>query len=221
MGFFDKLLRKLPRGSRGNLQTSVPSVGSPMATGPEPRAKPMTEKLQVGMTMQELVQLLGQPYGTNPGSEVLRGVVGISSESEIRDQLSRTLYSMWRRPEGDYLLVLVDNRLAKIYSAPGYVEPPPGPPVKAKGAGRWDICAKCGTTLEDRVKRWRTLPRPGVVRIGDEGGLFLWCEHCQMAICGACSVDLGMSCGCPFCEKEMKEFGTEKVKALLLQKGIK
>jgi hypothetical protein len=83
-----------------------------------------------------------------------------------------------------------------------------------------DVCAKCGVTLEKRVQWWRTPSPSGAVKIGSEGGLFLWCDHCQKAICGGCSIDLGMSCGCPFCKNKIKEFGNKQVQALLLQKGI-
>jgi hypothetical protein len=178
-------------------------------------SNPIVEKLRIGMTMQELVQLLGQPSNTNPGNEILGGqVTGIStSPGDMRDQLSRTLFAAWNRPEGIYMLTLVDDRLDHIYRAPGYVEPPPAPLVR-KGSGQRDICAKCGTSLQARVIWWRT-PRPGVVKIGSEGGLFLWCNHCQHAICGRCGIDLGQSCGCPFCKNEMEEFGDEQVKALL------
>ena len=80
-----------------------------------------------------------------------------------------------------------------------------------------DVCAKCGITLEERVKWWR---EASGFKIGHEGGLFLWCEHCKKAICGGCVLDLGMAGGCPFCNNIIEEFGDEQVKAILAEKGV-
>ena len=69
--------------------------------------------------MQELVQLLSEPHTLRRVEETV----------------------------GIYMLVLVYSRLARVHSAPGYVEPPE-PRLAKKGTGQRDICAKCGTTLE-------------------------------------------------------------------------
>lgn len=89
-----------------------------------------------------------------------------------------------------------------------------------------DVCAKCGETLEDRVKWWLTPSQPGVVKaweaLGnrDLTGLFLYCEHCQKAICGGCSIDLGVVAGCPFCKKEAKELTHQEIQELLGQERM-
>ena len=66
-----------------------------------------------------------------------------------------------------------------------------------------DVCGKCRITLDERLRRWNAPAPPGVVKIGSGRGAFLYCNHCQMGICGGCSIDLGMTAGCPFCETEL------------------
>jgi hypothetical protein len=88
-------------------------------------ANSWTKELRIGMSMEELVRLLGEPSGTNPGSTILEGadVVSFGGDlTEAREQLRKTLYCVWRRPEGMYMLVLFDGRLSKIHSAPGHVK---------------------------------------------------------------------------------------------------
>ncbi|PKP59112.1 MAG: hypothetical protein CVT88_06215 [Candidatus Altiarchaeales archaeon HGW-Altiarchaeales-1] len=66
------------------------------------------------------------------------------------------------------------------------------------------VCGKCGITMEERIRWWHAPKPQGVVRIGcDDRELFLYCNHCQKRICGGCSIDLGMTAGCPFCMKEL------------------
>ena len=75
--------------------------------------------------------------------------------------------------------------------------------TKLPSLGKRDVCGKCGTTLAERLKWWNMPAPQGVVRVGSERGLFLYCNHCRTGICGGCSIDLGMTAGCPFCETEL------------------
>ena len=78
------------------------------------------DRLRVGMTYEEVVKLLGEPSGANPGTEMLEtgpgGMVGASEQT--RAQLSRTKYCMWKRPEDRYLLTIENGKLVSIYEKP-------------------------------------------------------------------------------------------------------
>jgi hypothetical protein len=79
----------------------------------------------------------------------------------------------------------------------------PRPSIKEKTMSQRDVCGKCGITLEERLRRWNAPAPPGVVKIGSERGAFLYCNRCQKGICGVCSIDLGLTAGCPFCRNEL------------------
>jgi uncharacterized protein YbaR (Trm112 family) len=72
-----------------------------------------------------------------------------------------------------------------------------------KTMGQRDICGKCGITREERLRRWNAPAPPGVIKLGTGREAFLYCEHCQKGICGACSIDLGWTAGCPLCKTEL------------------
>lgn len=75
--------------------------------------------------------------------------------------------------------------------------------VEVEGGGRRDVCGKCGITQEERLRQWNAPAPRGVVKIGSGRGAFMYCEQCQQGICGRCSVDLGMTAGCPLCQSEL------------------
>ena len=83
--------------------------------------------------------------------------------------------------------------------------PRPGsqPSTKEKTMGQRDVCGKCGITRDERLRQWNAPAPPGVVKIGNGRGAFMYCEHCQKGICGGCSIDLGMTAGCPLCRMEL------------------
>jgi len=77
-------------------------------------------KLYIGMPFADIVSLLGEPSGVNLGTEMFeagpRGKVVVSDE--ICARLSHTQYCMWKCPEGMYLLVIEDGKLARIHRKP-------------------------------------------------------------------------------------------------------
>jgi hypothetical protein len=78
------------------------------------------DALQIGMPFSEVVQLLGEPSGVNPGTEMLEAGPHhqVVASEETHEQLARTSYYMWKRPEGMYLLVIEDGKLARIQGRP-------------------------------------------------------------------------------------------------------
>jgi len=66
-----------------------------------------------------------------------------------------------------------------------------------------EICGKCGITLAERMKEWNAPAPAGVAKIGGERGAFMFCPQCKEGICGKCSIDLGMTAGCPRCHTEL------------------
>jgi hypothetical protein len=115
LGFFRRLFRRRPTLDEGRKTLDKTTHGSL-----EKAFETTGDKLRVGMTYDEVVRLLGEPSGVNPGTEMLetgpRGVV-VASE-KTRAQLSSTKYCMWKRPEGRYLLIIEDGKLVKIYEKP-------------------------------------------------------------------------------------------------------
>ena len=77
-------------------------------------------QLHIGMPFDQIVRLLGKPDGVNQGTEMLepnpRHTVAASGPT--RQRLARTQYCMWKRPEGTYLLVVEDGKLASISMKP-------------------------------------------------------------------------------------------------------
>ncbi len=79
-----------------------------------------SDKLYVGMPFDEIIRLLGKPSGVNPGTEMLESGPGgkIIASKETRARLAHTQYCMWKRPEGVYLLVIEDGKLARVHTKP-------------------------------------------------------------------------------------------------------
>lgn len=73
-----------------------------------------------------------------------------------------------------------------------------------------EVCAKCGITRNERLRQWNAPLAPKMVRVGDERGAFMYCEECKAGICGRCSIDLGITAGCPLCESELVYMDGEK-----------
>lgn len=75
--------------------------------------------------------------------------------------------------------------------------------LKRRTKGLSEICGKCGISREGRLREWSAIASPGVLKIGSDSGAFMFCENCQKGICGKCSIDLGMTAGCPLCRTEL------------------
>lgn len=78
------------------------------------------DKLYIGRPIHEIISLLGKPSGVNLGSEMLqpgpRHIVSMSDK--MRSELSKTKYYLWKRPEGIYALVIINDKLARIHLKP-------------------------------------------------------------------------------------------------------
>jgi hypothetical protein len=75
--------------------------------------------------------------------------------------------------------------------------------VEVIKTGQRDICGTCGITEKERLRQWNAPAPPGMVKIGDGRGAFMYCPHCKEGVCGRCSIDLGLTAGCPKCRGEL------------------
>jgi hypothetical protein len=71
------------------------------------------EQLHIGMSFDEIVELLGDPAGVNPGTDHV-----VRASELTGEMLAGTMYCKWERPEGTYLLVVEAGRLARIHKTP-------------------------------------------------------------------------------------------------------
>ena len=71
------------------------------------------DRLQVGMHFDDIVTLLGEATGVNPGTDQK-----LKGSQVTPEMLAGTMYCMWERPEGRYLLVVEHGRLARIHERP-------------------------------------------------------------------------------------------------------
>jgi len=85
-------------------------------------ARGIQRQLRVGMSMAEVIELLGQPNSGRSGAELL-GAFGDTSivsadPSRLLSRLGGRRYCVWERPEGRYQLIVEGDRLVQIYSCP-------------------------------------------------------------------------------------------------------
>jgi len=78
----------------------------------------LSDKLYIGMPFNDIVNLLGEPSGINPGTEMIEGPQTVVASNNFVSRLERTKYCMWKRSEGVYLLVIEDDKIARITSTP-------------------------------------------------------------------------------------------------------
>ena len=83
------------------------------------------DRLRLGMTIEEVTAILGEPAAGTSYAEFLekmakRGarVVRVGGSSEAAKQREADRFYIWRRSDGDYSLVFRGGRLLKIHSAP-------------------------------------------------------------------------------------------------------
>ena len=107
MGIFDQFKKKK---EEQNINVSN--------SGRKTTKKMPGEKLYIGMPFKEIVNLLGKPSGINPGTEMIEGPGSVVASARTVSQLARTKYCMWKCPEGIYLLVIENDKLARIHSRP-------------------------------------------------------------------------------------------------------
>jgi len=81
----------------------------------------LAELLQVGMSLSEIIDILGPPTASMGGGQVvdITENIGDSISSSLRNMMSGKMFMEWDRPEGIYKLVIENNRLANIFTAPG------------------------------------------------------------------------------------------------------
>lgn len=78
-------------------------------------------RLRIGMSLDELITLLGEPTGVRRGADLWGGegtVVVVGSHDAPSDALpllQKTDYMCRRRPEADYYLNIVDGKLDEIH----------------------------------------------------------------------------------------------------------
>ena len=78
--------------------------------------------LQEGITEYDAIELLGHKYDRIDGEQVLRmsGQLGAKTRhiSSQQAMFMTTNYYSWKRPEGEYMLVIQNNKIKRIYSIP-------------------------------------------------------------------------------------------------------
>ncbi len=84
-------------------------------------------RLRVGMSLNEIINVLGPPTGSMGGSDVLNqaGNEGSNFSASIENMIGAKTFMNWDRPEGTYRLVIENGRLSQIYSAPESTCPAP------------------------------------------------------------------------------------------------
>jgi len=78
----------------------------------------LAKKLEIGMQMSEVEEILGPPSGLLSGSGVMGMCGSAAGARRAISSLIQQQYVIWRRPEGVYKLVFVANKLTNIYATP-------------------------------------------------------------------------------------------------------
>jgi hypothetical protein len=78
----------------------------------------LSQKLRVGMKMNEVEQILGPPWGQLGGGDILGMFGGVSGSARAISSMSQKRYVVWRKPDGEYRLVFVGDELVEICSTP-------------------------------------------------------------------------------------------------------
>jgi hypothetical protein len=112
MSIFDKLFNKKNRGKE-----SADSKDKQPKFIPQ---KHLAEQLQVGMSLDEIVRILGPSTASIGGGEVVSMTqdIGATIPGALGNMMGCKTFMEWERPEGIYKLVIENNRLARIFTVP-------------------------------------------------------------------------------------------------------
>lgn len=109
------------------------------------------DHLQVGMHFDDIVMLLGEATGMNPGTDQK-----LKGSQVTPEMIAGTLYCMWERPEGRYLLVVEHGRLARIYERPKAAQTSETAPTdRDELRHQFETLDLTNVSLEDLVTRLR------------------------------------------------------------------
>lgn len=77
-------------------------------------------QLQVGMSYEEIVSILGQPTASMRGNEVLDVTQNVGAEvsNSLANMTGTKTFMQWDTPEGIYRLVIENNILVNIFMVP-------------------------------------------------------------------------------------------------------
>lgn len=112
MSIFDKLFNKKNRGKESaDFKEKQPKFIP---------QKHLTEQLQVGMSLDEIVRILGPCTASIGGGEVVSMTqdIGATIPGALGNIMGGKTFMEWDRPEGIYKLVIENNRLARIFTVP-------------------------------------------------------------------------------------------------------
>ena len=112
MIIFDKLFKRKNRSKE-----SADSKGKQPIFVPK---KHLAEQLQVGMTLDEIVRILGPSTASIGGGEVVSMTqdIGATTPGSLGNMMVGKMFMEWDRPEGIYKLVIENDRLARIFTVP-------------------------------------------------------------------------------------------------------
>jgi hypothetical protein len=80
--------------------------------------KDIEDKLRIGMSYEELIELLGEPTYVTDSSDLFGGSERVKVVGSRRSLglLAGTLWCGWKRDEAEYMVTVVDGKLASITS---------------------------------------------------------------------------------------------------------
>ena len=78
----------------------------------------LRHKIHVGMSLTEVERLLGPPSSSLGGGALLGMFGSVSGSASAISSVSQRQFYVWRRPEGEWKLVFVGDRLTDVHSTP-------------------------------------------------------------------------------------------------------
>jgi len=84
----------------------------------ERRKSELRQQVRVGMSLDEVIDVLGEP-SAHLGGGALLGLFGsVSGSASAISSISQKEYYTWRRPEGEWRLIFVGEKLVEVNSTP-------------------------------------------------------------------------------------------------------